>query len=176
MRRSIIVLFLMLFGVVGQASAEKGDQYWMAKAGMTFFDHEDSPDYLQAVNFTYGYGLTAAIAAEVDYQQSIGGGKYSLTGESGEFKYKLASIGAAYRHVFYERLYFRGKLAFAIGDEERTSSLVATSVGDVANVAGGLALGVLAGNVIGSSLTLELEYIKQSSSLSSVMLGVNLTF
>ena len=176
MRRSIVILFLMLFGIVGQASAERGDQYWMAKAGVTFFDHEDSPEYLQAVNFTYGYGVMKDIAAEIDYQQSVGGGKYTLASESGEFKYKLMSLGAAYRKVFSERLYFRGKVAFAIGDEERTSSLVKSSVSDVANVSGGVALGMLAGNVVGSSLTLELEYIMQSSSLSSVMLGANLTF
>ena len=180
MRRSIVILFLMLSGMAGQANAERGDQYWMAKAGVTIFDHEDSPDILQAVNFTYGYGITSAIAAEVDYQQSIGGGGYSKTAgsqpEKGEFSYKLASVGAAYRYVFYESLYFRAKAAFAFGDEERTSSIASTNTSDVTNLTGSLALGALAGDVIGSSLTLELEYIKQSKSLSSFMLGANVTF
>jgi len=179
MRRSISVVFLLLFGMAGQANAEMGDQYWMAKAGLSWFDYSDKPESMQAINVTYGYGVTKAIAAEVDYQQSVGGGAYSKAGgiEKGEYSYKLFSLGAAYRHVFYESLYVRGKLAFAFGDEERTSSEPNNNAtDDVLNFSGGLALGALAGDVIGSSLTLELEYIQQSSSLSSVMLGANVTF
>jgi len=179
MRGSLFIACLLMFGLTGHANAEKGDQYWMAKAGLSFFDKsQDEPDSLQAINFTYGYGLTKAIAAEVDYQQSVGGGAYKRSDntEEGEFAYKLFSVGAAYRHVFYESLYFRGKLAFAFGDEERTSSLVATETSDVTNFSGALALGFLAGDVIGSSLTLELEYIQHSSALSSVLLGANVTF
>ena len=179
MRRSIVILFLILLGMTSQAYAERGDQYWMAKAGVSFFDEKESPDYMQALNLTYGYGLTKAIAAELDYQQSVGGGKYTVssTGETGKFSYKLVTIGAAYRHVFYERLYFRGKAAFGFGDEERNSSDPANDdTSDVKNLTAGLALGVLAGDIIGSSLTLELEYIQQADTLSSVMLGANLTF
>ncbi|MDH3327246.1 MAG: hypothetical protein OEM38_11080 [Gammaproteobacteria bacterium] len=185
MRRSIFFTFLMLFGLAGQANAENGDQYWMAKAGLSWFDNIDGPDSMNALNVTYGYGLTKSLSAELDYQQSIGGGGYSKVSdaetEKGEYSYQLVSVGGAYRHVFYESLYFKGKLAFAFGDETRTSSFLGSDVtndatSDVTNLTGGLALGLLAGNVVGSSFTLELGYIKQSSSLSSVMLGANATF
>ncbi|MDH5257794.1 MAG: outer membrane beta-barrel protein [Gammaproteobacteria bacterium] len=180
MRRSIFIMCLLLSAISGQANAENGDQYWMVKAGLSWFDYSDSPDAMTAANITYGYGVTKNIAAELDYQQSIGGGEYSkVVGadtEKGEFAYKLFSVGAAYRHVFYESLYFRGKVAFAFGDEERTSSLIKNDTSDVTNLTGSLALGALAGDVVGSSLTLELEYIQQSSELSSLMLGANVTF
>jgi len=179
MRRSIFILFLLLSGVVGQAQAENGDQYWMAKAGLSFFDKSDSPDSMQAINVSYGYGITKSIAAELDYQQSIGGGGYSkdAISEKGEYSYKLASVGAAYRYVFYESLYFRGKLALGFGNEERTSDLPdASETSDLTNLSGSLALGALAGDIVGSSLTLELEYTQHSTDLSSVMLGANVTF
>lgn len=180
MRRSIFILFFILATIATQANAENGDQYWMIKAGATWFDKADKPDSLQALNVTYGYGLSKSFAVEVDFQQSAGGGKYSTiengNAEKGTYSYNMGSIGAAYRYVFYERLYFRGKAAFAYGAEMRTNSLTGTATADVQSLTGSLALGLLAGNIIGSSLTLELEYIKQSDTLSSAMLGANLTF
>ena len=177
MRRSLIVVFFTLFGLAGQASAEGGDQYWMFKAGLSWFNNSDKPDNMKALNLTYGYGITTRITAELDYQQSADGGAYKNdNGEEGKYAYKMGSIGAAYRYVFYESLYFRGKLALAYGNEERTSNLVDTDTSDVTNVTGSLALGLLAGDVIGSSLTLELEYLQQSSDLNSVLLGANITF
>ncbi len=180
MKRSLVILFLMLSAVVSQVNAGNGDQYWMAKAGVSWLEKTDKPDMLQVLNVTYGYGLSESVALELDYQQSVAGGEYSRTvggtAEIGAFAYKLGSIGAAYRYVFYERLYFRGKAAFAYGLEERTSSLGGTLSADVTNLTGSLAIGILAGSVMGSSLTLELEYLQQSSVLNSTMLGANLTF
>jgi len=178
MKRSIFVLVVLAFGFVSSANAEKGDQYWMLKAGLSFIDNSDSPDAIQSLNITYGYGITKAIAAEVDYQHSLGGGGYDNTdtNQKGEYSFNLMSIGAAYRHVFYEQLYARGKIAFAFGNDERTIEGTDAKTGEPSGVAGSLALGVLAGNVVGSSLTLELEYLKQPGDLSSILLGANVTF
>jgi len=183
MGRSFIILLFMLFGLASPVNAENGDQYWLFKAGASWLDNADKPDYLQALNITYGYGLSKSIAAEIDYQQSAGGGKYAneTNAETGKYAYKLASIGAAYRYVFYERLYFRGKVAVAYGEEQATrtntvNNVTRSETEELFNLAGGLALGVLAGDIIGSSFTLELEYIRQSDTLSSVLLGANLTF
>jgi len=180
MSRSIVIIFLILSGISSQANAESGDQYWMAKAGLSWLNKSDKPDTLKALNLTYGYGVTEGIAVELDYQQSAGGGSYSTvsgtTTEKGAYSYKLGSIGAAYRYVFYESLYFRGKLALAYGENRRTSNLIKTDYSEVANLTGSLALGILAGDIVGSSFTVELEYRQQSESLKSALLGFNLTF
>jgi len=178
MKRSIFIILLFLSGFASHANAEGGDQYWLLKAGVSFFNNADKPDSMRALNISYGYRFINNFAAEIDYQQTLSGGDYNNTdtGKKGDYSYKLGSIGVAYRYVFYERLYFRGKLAVAYGEEKLTVETQDDTTDSTTNLTGSLALGVLAGDLVGSSLTLELEYRQLSSDLSAVMLGANVTF
>ena len=177
MKRTVLfaVLFLSIF--TGQASAESGDQYWLADLGYMWKDAKDDPDALMILGLKYGYGLTEKLALEVDYTQSLSGGSYKTDVDGdGEYSVWLLGANAAYRQVFMENFYFKGKLGLSYGEEKRTNSLDLTDKEDVTSITGGLGVGFLAGKVVGSSLTAEAELTMHDSDLMSFTVGANVTF
>ena len=178
MKRTVLfaVLFLSIF--TGQASAESGDQYWLADLGLMMVDNGDDPDNLTILGLKYGYGLTEKLALEIDYTQSLSGGAYEDKdiNEDGEYSVWLLGANAAYRQVFMKSFYFKGKLGLSYGEEKRTSSLDPTDKEDVTSITGGLGVGFLAGKVVGSSLTAEAELTMHDSDLMSFTIGANVTF
>ena len=184
--KRLLVLFFVLTSAASTAHAENGDQYWFAHAGLLFDDKSEKPDALTMLGLTYGYGITEKIAMEIDYNHSLTGGGYSKTlpapvngnsTEDGKYSLWMLSANAVYRHLLLESLYFKGKLGFTYGKEERTSNIPQNADKQtLTSVDGGLGIGYLAGAVIGSSLTIELEYTIHKQDLMSLMLGANITF
>ncbi len=176
-----IALFVgLVFLFVGQAQAEKGDQYYLANLAYSLVDISADPDPLMLVSLSYGYGLSQKWALEVDYTQSFSGGEYKETdtgtNTKGEYSLWALSVNAAYRHLFKDVFYFKGKIGYTYGESELTRSEDSTKSKELNSLAGALGVGYLAGNVIGSSLTLELMLAKQSEDLTSIMIGANATF
>jgi len=184
MRRSVFLLCFLFLGFVGQASAERGDHFWLLKGGMLWVDKAENPDSLTSLGLTYGYGITERIALEIDYDQTLSGGAYDVKppavniAEKGEYSMWLASANVAYRHLLFAGLYLKARLGYTYGDESRTTDNA--TVGDKSDtlhgIGGALGLGYLAGPLIGSSTTFELAYTLHNQDISSAMLGVNLTF
>ncbi|MDX1811199.1 MAG: hypothetical protein R3240_04580 [Gammaproteobacteria bacterium] len=190
MKRTGFAIGLILSGCLALVSrAEAGEQYWMADVGLLWnLDNTYEPDMMQLFSITYGYGFNASWAAEIDYKQTFGGGKFSRsvstnnTGftsspETGKFSLWMSSASLVYRHMLNEQFYARGDLAFNYREEKRTSSQAGKGDFSVVNdftIGGGV--GMLLGNVIGSSLTVEADFTYYNSDLMGLMIGANATF
>jgi len=180
--KRIALIVVLVFLSIGQAQAEKGDQYYLANLAYTLVDESADPDPLMLVSLSYGYGLSQKWALEVDYTQSFSGGEYketdTVTNTTNEGEYSLwaLSVNAAYRHLFKDVFYFKGKIGYTYGEDELTRSEDSTKSSEINSLSGALGVGYLAGNVVGSSLTLELMLAKQSENLTSIMIGANATF
>ena len=176
MKRTVILLCVLVFSSIGQAQAEMGDHFYLLKGGLMWADSADKPDSLTTLGLTYGYGLTERFSLEIDYDRTISGGAYTRTGGSkGEYKYWLASADFAYRHLVYKGIYLKAKAGYMYGNEAVTND-----AGDqddtIQGLNGSLGLGYLAGDVLGSSTTIELSYTWHKQDITSAMLGINLTF
>lgn len=180
---------LMLLALGFSSSAQAGEPYWLVDLGLLFkSDSTYEPDMLTAASVRYGYGFNANLAFEVDYTHTLSGGAFerdvsTLTGfgtdttETGEFSVWMTSLGFVYRHLLGQSFYIKGKLAYNYSEEERTSS--AAGQGDYSvndSIALGLGGGFLLGEVVGSSLTIELDYRFFGNDYSGFMLGANATF
>jgi len=175
MKRVVFLLCVFVFLGIGQAYAERGDHFWLLKGGMMWVSADDNPDALTTLGLTYGYGITQRFSLEVDYDRSFGGGAYTNDPDKGEYKAWLASANLAYRHLVYSGLYIKPKLGFTYGNLNRSSD-TEDQDDSVSGVNASLALGYLAGALVGSSTTFELSYTRHDSDINSAMLGVNLTF
>ena len=178
-RVALIVSLLLMFA--GQAQAEKGDQYYLLNLGYTFKDATLDPDPIILASFSYGYGLNQKWALEFDYFRSVSGGAYKdeqgSSPVTGDYSIWAVSANAAFRHLFNDSLYFKGKIGYTYGEDEFTSSEEGGGEkAKLGSLSGGLGIGYLAGAAVGSSLTLELMLAKQASDLFTPMLGVNVTF
>jgi len=178
MKRTVLFAVLFLSTISSQALAERGDHYWLADLGLMMVDNSDNPDNLTILGLKYGYGLTERLALETDYTMSLSGGAYEDKdiNEDGEYSVWLLGVNAAYRQVFMENFYFKGKLGLSYGEQKRTNSEVSTEKEDVTSITGGLGVGFLAGKVVGSSLTAEAELTMHDSDLMSFTVGANVTF
>jgi len=183
MKRIALIVSLM-FLLIGQAQAESGDQYYLVNLGYTQKDISEKPDPLILASLSYGYGLTQKWAVEVDYAQSISGG--GLTKEitptesvDGDYSVWFMTLGAAYRHIFLDTFYFKGKAGFTFGEDElkfNDNTAVDNDKKSIEAFSGGLGVGYLAGDVIGSSVTVEAGLVMHSQDLMSLMIGANATF
>ncbi len=181
---SLLSLVLSVFCAQTQA----GQSYWMVDAGIQFKDDNTyDPDFLQALGLTYGYGLDAHWSVEIDYNRSFGGGSYSrdvsgVSGftemtETGEYTLWIAALGVSYRQLFTERFYLKAKLASSYSEEKRSSSTAGQADFNAeGGVAFGLGGGLLLGEMVGSSFTLEVDYTLYSNDYSGFSVGVNVTF
>lgn len=183
--RQFKINFLTLLVISTFSQAEAGEPYWMLGLGALWkSDSTYDPDMLQAASITYGYGFNEHWAVELDYLQSFGGGEFSrrdstLTSgkETGEYSTWMSSLGINYRHLINDTFYLKGQAAYNYVEEERTSS--EAGMGDYSVEHSGLiglGGGVLLGDVVGSSLTLELDYTYYFNDLMGLMIGVNATF
>lgn len=184
-RQTVGIGFIVLMIVSMFSRAEAGEQYWMADLGVQWnLDSSFDADMLQVASLTYGYGLSSDWAVELEYLQSIGGGAYSRdvtinsapATEKGEFSLWMTSLGMNYRHLFGDTVYLKAKLAYNYTELDRTSSTNSGDLEPLHNLEMGLGAGFLFGDVIGSSLTAELEYTIYNADLMGLMLGVNATF
>lgn len=175
MKRAFLLLGILGLSGIGQAYAERGDQFWLLKGGMLWVSSDD-PDTLNTLGLTYGYGITQGISLELDYDRSFAGGAYRQDAEKGEYKTWLISGNLAYRHRLYSDIYAKAKLGYSYGGLSRSSDTKANRDDAVDGVNGSLGLGYLAGALVGTSTTFELFYTRHTKDISSVMLGVNLTF
>lgn len=186
MKRTVILLCVLVFGSINQAVAENGDHFWLLKGGMMWLDKPESPDSMNMAGLTYGYGLSQRFSIEIDYDRTFSGGKYSSTTvpetgdsvtETGEYKLWLASLNIAYRHLVYNSIYVKAKVGYVYGDEARSSDVAdADKSNSLHSIVGQIGLGYLAGSLIGSSTTIELSYARFKQDMNSVIVGINLTF
>jgi len=183
--KRLIILLSILFSMSTLTIAKAGEHYWLIDAGMLWNDKSEKPDGSVLAGLSYGYGFNANWAVEFDYKQTVSGGEYSHTitpvnavdKESGEFSVWILSSNIAYRHLLMDSLYMKGKLGFNFGEEERTSNISSREKKtDISSFNAALGAGFLAGDVIGSSLTVELEFAIHQEDLMSFMLGANATF
>jgi len=181
--KRIALLVVLVFLFIGQAQAEKGGHYYLANLGYAFVDVSGDPDPLMLASLSYGYGFSQKWALEVDYTQSFSGGEYENSDggtppiiTKGEYSLWALSVNAAYRHLFKDVFYFKGKIGYTYGDSELTSSEDSTKSKEINSLSGALGVGYLAGAVVGSALTLELMLAKQTEDLTSIMIGANVTF
>ena len=178
MKRIALIIGLVFLGV-GQVHAEKGEHYYLGNVGYMFKEISESPDPLMVLAFTYGYGINSNWALEMDYMQSISGGGYKTSGTpeaEGEYSLWAFTGNVAYRHLFKEVFYFKGKLGFTYGEDKLTSSLVGDDKKELTALSAAGGVGYLAGDILGSSLTLELMITKPSGDLTGIMVGANATF
>ena len=177
MKRTVILLCVLVFSSIGQAQAEMGDHFYLLKGGLMWVDASDDPDSLTTLGLTYGYGLTERFSLEIDYDRSISGGAYTtVSNGKGEYKIWLASADFTYRHLLFSGVYLKAKAGYMYGNQERTNDFSENQDDDIQGLNGSLSLGYLAGAVLGSSTTVELSYTWHKQDITSAMLGVNVTF
>ena len=181
---SLFIGFVVLWSSTVYAG---GKHYWLADAGMLLNQGKnDNPAIEGLVGLTYGYGFNSQYALEVDYLQSIFGGKYSKTLnppvsavslEDGQYSHWMSSVNGVYRHLFGKMFYLKAKLGFMFGQEHRSTNVPNKSNNSsIQAIDGGLGGGVLLGPVLGTSSTLELNYTQHNQKLMSFTLGLNVTF
>lgn len=186
--KPFISRFLFIFSLI-LPTAQAGEHFWFADLGVQWKnDNTYDPDLIQSLGLTYGYGLNTNWAIEIDYLQSIGGGSYerdvsNLIGfegnetESGELTLWSSAISINFRQIMAESLYFKGRLGYNYSEEERTSSVAGKgSFNDEHSYVISIGGGFLAGELVGSSTTFELEYSFFGNKYSGLMFGANLTF
>ena len=183
--RRVLPLVSILFCIIFTPQLKAGEHYWLVDTGIASINKSESPGPAFLVGLSYGYGFNKNWAMEFNYNQTVAGGSYSndlqfpvntKNTEKGKYQLQLFSSNAVYHHLITDNLYLKGKLGFTFGEEKRTSDIGNGKTSSVNAINGAIGGGYLAGPVIGSSLTVEMELAMLKQDTFALMLGANATF
>jgi len=174
MRKFAAIIIIML-GLLPQAQADWGQQYILGKAGLMDFDINDTDvDPMLSFGLLYGFGLTREMSLEFEYNQGLIGGDYTADQDEGKYGiWTMAGYGS-YRLPLNDTMYvkIKGGLLYESINRDSTAEVNQDDTATGLGAAGGIGVGVLAGQV----LTLELELTAIDEDVLFLSFGAHYAF
>jgi len=175
--KGLISGVILSVGLATQAHAvERGPHYILPKlVAMNIFTANPKVDWLFGGGLLYGYSVTPFVAAEVDFNYAGIGGAYRSATEQGDYQLWTLGAYAAARQPFGKRAYGKAKLGFLYEDIQKNNDLAPKS-SQVVSLSAGIGGGWVAGQVFGTQLTLEAEYIQIERDVGTLTLATHFAF
>jgi len=165
----VFCFFMILYLAGTQAYAARGDQYWVAQAGVMNVDVNDATP-LYAVGTYYGYGINNRISLEGEMISTIEGGEYKDGDIDGRFEFVTLATYGVYRFPFSRYTYLKGKLGLLF--EQVTTYEVVENTGTSLDFAAGVGFGW----ALRSGMTFEFEASQLEATVTYFSLGTHIAF